>query len=233
LWLTVFWGEPGPDDIALAVDAWERAIEIGAPYRSLVDARHVRRIDPRAFSALVGHLQQRRDAFMPLLEKQAIVRPDGVVGAVSAGVLTVVEWPARVAFFRSGADAIAWLAPGNSDVAEEYDRWCDGLTSTTPLVARLREIVQAELVDVDLERAARRMKTSSRSLQRHLREANTSFAAVLDGARLDRAKELLASSDAKIAAVAQEVGYKSEQRFRERFTASTGVTPAEWRARGR
>jgi hypothetical protein len=57
LWLTVFWGEPAAADVALVVDSWERAIELRAPYRSLVDARHVRRVDPRAIDTwLTGTL---------------------------------------------------------------------------------------------------------------------------------------------------------------------------------
>jgi AraC-like DNA-binding protein len=47
--------------------------------------------------------------------------------------------------------------------------------------------------------------------------------------RMQLAARLLADGAAKVAAVAQEVGYESEAAFSRAFKKMTGVSPAAWR----
>ena len=48
--------------------------------------------------------------------------------------------------------------------------------------------------------------------------------------RMQLAAKRLSESDAKIAAVAQEVGYDSEAAFSRAFKKFSGRSPGEWRA---
>lgn len=48
--------------------------------------------------------------------------------------------------------------------------------------------------------------------------------------RLERACEILATSDCPIAQVAQNVGYRNQGSFTEAFRAKTGMTPSAWRS---
>src|SRR5690242_5863063 len=109
LWWTLLWGVPDEADVEMVVRAWDRAVEIGAPYRSLVDAASVRHVDPVAFRRLADYLSRRREALLPLLSKQAVVRPEGVVGAVAAGVLAIAGWAAPVSVFTDAHEAMLHL----------------------------------------------------------------------------------------------------------------------------
>ena len=46
--------------------------------------------------------------------------------------------------------------------------------------------------------------------------------------RIDKAKQMLAGSDAKISDIALKLGYPSAQHFATQFKNSTGKTPREW-----
>jgi transcriptional regulator GlxA family with amidase domain len=48
--------------------------------------------------------------------------------------------------------------------------------------------------------------------------------------RLHTAKELLATTDLRVQAVAHRVGYDSEQAFSRAFKRAHGKSPAHWRA---
>ena len=47
--------------------------------------------------------------------------------------------------------------------------------------------------------------------------------------RIDRAKRMLAESDAKVADISKKLGYPSSQHFATQFKSSTGKTPREWK----
>jgi AraC-like DNA-binding protein len=49
--------------------------------------------------------------------------------------------------------------------------------------------------------------------------------------RMQLAARRLADGDAKVAAIALDVGYDSEAAFSRAFRRATGVPPAEWRRR--
>ena len=81
----------------------------------------------------------------------------------------------------------------------------------------------------DAAAIAARLNVSLRSLQRHLREEGTSFAALRASARRARAEDLLSRGDLPLKRVARLVGYGDEASFGRAFRAWTGQTPAEFR----
>jgi AraC-like DNA-binding protein len=58
-------------------------------------------------------------------------------------------------------------------------------------------------------------------------------ASVLNEARIEYGKRLLADTDDSVLSVALASGYQSVSAFHRRFRLATGVTPAEYRATAR
>ena len=83
--------------------------------------------------------------------------------------------------------------------------------------------------DVTLDTVAERLGTSTRSLQRTLREHDTSFKELLDEMRRDRALVLLRASEMTVAEVGRRVGFSDPTAFFRAFRRWTGSTPASQR----
>jgi AraC-like DNA-binding protein len=227
VWWTAFWGSPEVEDVDRVIGAWEGALVRGVPYRSLVDVREVRRVDPIAFGRLCERLRAHQRGFARLLVRQAVVRPDGVVGAIASGVLGLLEWASPLGGFADPDAALAWL--GAAGDAGKYAAWLEQVSGPSPVLRRVRELL-ADEPELDVAQAAQRLATSPRTLQRRLREAGSGFAEERARARVERAKELLVATDAKIATIARRVGYRDEERFTARFVRAAGETPSAWRA---
>ena len=71
---------------------------------------------------------------------------------------------------------------------------------------------------------------SERTLRRRLERQDTSYRALRDGTRFERARDLLANSDMTVAQVAELVGYSDARAFRRAFKRWAGLLPAEFRA---
>ena len=72
---------------------------------------------------------------------------------------------------------------------------------------------------------------SERTLRRQLAEEGTSFSAVHDRVRTERALELLQDAETTIASVGSQIGFNDVREFRRAFKRWTGHTPSEARAR--
>ncbi len=81
----------------------------------------------------------------------------------------------------------------------------------------------------DLALAAEIASMSRRSLQRTLRLGGQSFSEIVQEARFEYARGLLAERSAKIIDVAMMSGYGSPQHFSRAFRKFTGVTPTSYR----
>lgn len=84
--------------------------------------------------------------------------------------------------------------------------------------------------DLDLPAVAAATGLSTRTLQRRLEIAGTSYARVLADARAERAQRLLLESpDLPVARIGREVGYDDPAHFTRAFRRWTGVTPGGFR----
>ena len=115
------------------------------------------------------------------------------------------------------------------------NRQLDGLLARTrpaDLRARACRLLGERLTGgpPDIEWLADQLHMSTRSLQRRLREAGTSFQALLDALRRDLALRYLAQ-DLALAEVAFLVGFTEPSNFHRAFKRWTGMTPAEARQR--
>ncbi|MEX0371763.1 MAG: helix-turn-helix transcriptional regulator, partial [Tateyamaria sp.] len=81
-----------------------------------------------------------------------------------------------------------------------------------------------------IEAAARRMRLSTRSLQRQLSAEGTRFQQVLDKTRADLAREYLTSTELNVAEISYLLAYRDPNSFYRAFSGWTGQTPQSLRA---
>jgi len=104
-----------------------------------------------------------------------------------------------------------------------------------PLVQRAVTLIRSRFrEDLTVSDIAREAGASRRSLEMkfRLRLGKTVHQCLLE-ARMAHARNLLAGTDRTVAAVAEESGYRSLQRFHQTFLKETGMTPGTWRKRNR
>ncbi len=107
------------------------------------------------------------------------------------------------------------------------------LSRAQPLRERVRSMLEEELeveglAAASLAGAARRLRTSARTLQRALRDEGTSYANELEGVRRRAAARLLLAG-ADIAEVSWRLGYAEPPVFHRAFKRWTGQTPERFR----
>jgi len=131
--------------------------------------------------------------------------------------------PARCALLQLWVSAVTGLMAssisesGNNKLHERFRQ----------LVGKMTEV---ELAEASLSDVAQKLHCSERHFSRLFRkECGVSFHARQIELRLQRARQLLASSDAKIINVAYESGYRHLGLFNAMFKKRFGVTPGEWR----
>lgn len=79
------------------------------------------------------------------------------------------------------------------------------------------------------EEVARRLNISVRTMQRRLREEQTSFQKVLEHVRQRQALQLLAQTGLTVQEVAYMLGYSEPRAFHRSFRRWTGLSPSLWR----
>jgi AraC-like DNA-binding protein len=95
----------------------------------------------------------------------------------------------------------------------------------------VRRLIASELCggDPSVEFVARRMHISPRTLHRRLRDARTSYRAVVDDLRQDLAVRYLAEERLAIGEAAYLLGFSEASAFHRSFKRWTGRTPADYR----
>lgn len=100
-----------------------------------------------------------------------------------------------------------------------------------PVVSQIRDAILVELATSsgELSRVARRVAMSTRTVQRRLEEAGTTYQDLVDDVRAAMARSLLRDRARSIEDVAFELGYADLKGFYRAFRRWTATTPAEWR----
>ncbi|HEX8701784.1 MAG TPA: helix-turn-helix transcriptional regulator [Myxococcaceae bacterium] len=203
-----------------------------APHVSLVDARRLELPDHSAFTLFVKYMQQRQKEFATAVRRQALIRPEGIIGATVYGFYGLLQptYPSKV--FTETGEALSWLSIPEAratPLALELERLVAAATRHSPLLQELHRVLRPRLMDVSLADIAREMGMSERTLQRRLREEDTSFQAEFNNVQINTAKQLLLETDMKLTAVAVEVGCASLQHFSGLFRKLVGESPSTWR----
>jgi AraC-like DNA-binding protein len=229
----VLWGKPAPADLEQL--ALVLAVELeGPPHVSLVDVRAVSWVDPRGFLVLERYVRKHREALSRAVTRLALVRPGGMLGAVTAGFFGVATPPYPVEVFEEREPALAWLGVDDRPAAlaelAQAEAECGG---TPELLRDLRAWLPEHLEQAELGAAARALKLSERTLQRRLAESSATFQEEVSRARVEVAKRLLRDTDAKLTAIALDVGCASLPSFSALFRRATGHAPSAWRAKAK
>ncbi|ODU05654.1 MAG: hypothetical protein ABS81_07000 [Pseudonocardia sp. SCN 72-86] len=103
-------------------------------------------------------------------------------------------------------------------------------TSGDNVAAVIEEVLAGPGLDWTIERMSLTAGTSRATFLRHFERATGITAgAFVTKVRMMRAAELLRSTDATVASVSAQVGYRSESAFAKSFRLATGVTAARFR----
>jgi AraC-like DNA-binding protein len=231
---TLVWGDPSSGD----VEAWTacadlRLSEACAPHATIFDASRVERLGPSAFGALARYASRNLGALGTRITKLAVVHRGGFAGAVAAGFTKLVPVPFPAELFRDAGEALAWLGcAADAPLLEEVGRARAEARVLAPVLRDLASFLHHNPRATPAE-AARALALSTRSLQRRLREQETSFRRELDAARVRLAQRLLEDSDRSITDVALQIGLTSPQHLSTLFHKCGHESPSVWRARMR
>ncbi len=228
----VLWGRPGEAQARRLVEVLDVERTPNAPHCSLVDARRLESPDPGAFGLFVKYMQQRERDFAVSVQRQALLRPEGLIGAAVGGFYSLLSpsYPSKV--FTSTGEALSWLGVSEQRAASllsELNQLVAEATGQSPLLQELHRVLRTRLVEASLADIAREMGMSERTLQRRLKEGGTSFQAELNAVQVRTAQQLLRETDMKLTAVAVEVGCASLQHFSTLFRKLVGESPSTWR----
>jgi AraC-like DNA-binding protein len=228
------WGRPDADDCRQLLKSCEIGIRPDCErHRFLVDVRSLELIDPITFGLFLDYTRTHREILAQKIIRQAQLRPDGVIGAIIAGFSQLARLPYPEKVFGDAEAALEWLGVERLegiDLLAEITALRTDAFDAYPIVGRLRLQLDAA-GPVPIAEGARRLGLSTRSLQRELRNAGTTYREELTSFRIRRGQELLGSSDRNLEWIAAEVGFSSLQHFATAFRRATGATPTAWRAR--
>lgn len=227
---TVLWGKPSEEDAARLMRCWER--ELTQPqHDSLVDAHRLEGVDAPAFEIAVRHVGGSLDRYRAVVRAQALVRPEGLLGAVVAGFHSVLprSWPFKV--FTEPRAAFEFLGRTDFALLDELDALQAQLSGVAESIQELRAALLPRLRDAELPNIAKALGISPRTLQRRLAEAGSSFQDELAEARVREGERLLRETELSVKAIAADVGCASAGHFTALFKKRTGETPAAFRER--
>jgi AraC-like DNA-binding protein len=237
----VLWDRPNEEDAAVLVHLFDLAHSpvLADRFDMVVDTHRLVGVDLGLFARFADYARQGAGD-NERLRRQAIVRADGLVGAVTAAFHPVGETRHAWSIFADSASAFAWLERADDEgqapaeaVRLEIERIVDQARGSTTLVRTLQEHLAQNIDAPRVQKAARALGLSSRSLQRELLENGTTFRAEVARVRVGRAELLLAETDLKVAAIATEVGCASLPHFISLFRRVRQTSPGRFRARAR
>ncbi|MEO7092086.1 MAG: helix-turn-helix transcriptional regulator [Polyangiales bacterium] len=202
------------------------------PFELLHDFADVQDVDSSAFTyaeTFIGHFA---DVLAARTRRLAVVRPSGLAGAAFSGLFhDWVQTRFDAMLCRDRSEAYDWLGIDGDD-RKELEA-LQASFSQPELLRRLRGALAADLRQATVERMARALSVSGRSLQRHMAECGTSFSDELARARVLAAEALLIHGTVKIEAIARDIGFRSPAAFTSMFGRIRGESPSSFRERHR
>lgn len=196
----------------------------------LHDLGAVEVFDRTAFEFFESFLRVSVDFLMTRVRRVAVVRPGGLAGAAFAGMYH--EWvsprfDARLCLDRDSA--YEWLDMSVGEQVELEDLYARYLQP--PMLREIRRAIAANLKAASLAQIASALAISQRTLQRTLASYGSSFRDELVRMRVRHAEAMLLDGDAKIEAIAYQLGFRSAAAFSTMFLRMRGEPPGEFRAR--
>ena len=231
---SIQWGIPDERDVREMVELIDfiRHPDLAPKGLVLMDCSDIERVDPDILVGLIPQLREVLPHWSPRIERHAVVVPDGLAGILLAGPLPMLAPSHHFRFVPTLDEALAFLNhPAARAAHDEARALAETVRGTATLVVRLRAALAADLVEATLDRCAAAIAVSTRTLQRELAHAGTSFSDELRRARVAAAKELLRLGGAKHDAIAAQVGFGNSSRMNAALRRELGTTASELRSR--
>lgn len=230
LCVTALWGEPDPSDLETLAKLY--ALELAppaGPHAAIIDTLRVEAVSEHAFGVIARYVQARREGLAEFVTRLAIVRRVGFVGAVAAGFFETIEAPYSVQAFDALPEALTWCE-GPSWVERDLMRWVAECADVPDLVRDVRRAIESALPEPDAEAVAKSLGLTLRTLQRRLKEHETTFRQQVALTQVRVAQRWLEDTDESVTHIAYEVGCSSPQHLSTLFRQHAGTTPSAWRA---
>lgn len=172
------------------------------------------------------------------LNTDAVLVEDGAVittGAVSSAFDLAIHLVKKTlgAEVATATARLALLSQPRASQAPFVDRALLGPPSLPSFAHSVAQWLGARMTETyDLERLAQAFHVSTRTLLRRVKaQTGDSPLALLQQARVDKAKQLLSDSAWSIAQITEAVGYADVPTFSRLFASRVGETPARYRRR--
>ena len=200
---------------------------------SWIDATGLVGVAPAVFEMMGQYLAGLAPHQAQAILRQAVVRPNGLVGAAVVGFYEIFRPPYPFRIFTNELDAGRWLGLDADDwrsLDEAFVVQYRALESDASLRYLHDHLSQHLLPGPNLGDAARALALSVRSLQRRLQLLGTTFGAEVRRARVRAAQRMMTATSATLTQIALEVGCATPQHFSDMFKYEVGMTPSKWRA---
>ncbi len=207
------------------------AVRSFPPHVAIWDTSRIEDVSADAFGDLERFFVERFRNQLTVQKVAIIAPPSGPLRATAAGMFALLDPPYPASAFANIEDALAWLAIPCGEFPALVESEAAALVENA-----FDDVVcawlEGHLMNPDVDRCARDLRVSVRTLQRRLRELDTSFAEETTRARVRAAEERL-KTEASLTEIAYEIGFSSPQRFASVFREVKGETPSEARKRMR
>jgi AraC-like DNA-binding protein len=229
----VVWDRPDAADVEAMLDIFDAFHRVCPSFDMVTDLSRIEAVSESAYAATLHGMRTRVASYGGKERRNAIVRADGMVGALVEGFFPLIGARDNWCSFTDVEQAFNWLGRPDIDRARlQVDQIVDEVRGLSPQLRQLRDFLKLKLAKsrVLARDAAHALGVSERTLHRSLRELGTCFRDELRAVRLQLATYFLAESDLKIETVAHRAGYNSHAYFTSQFRRATGRTPTEFRA---
>jgi AraC-like DNA-binding protein len=225
------WGRPSAEDMRSLIHVLR--VELGegiVPHASLIDASRLEGVDDGAFQALNAYVQSNYELLSERVTRLALVRSEGMVGAVTAGFYEVTGAPYPVQLVDGVDEGLEWLeGTPNPQLSATLAAICSDVVGIDPLLARLRAMIKSQVADPSIREITRSLGMSERTLQRRLKQLDTTFQREVGDVRVREAQRRMLDSDASLTEISIDLGFGSLQYFSTLFLRITGEQPSAWR----
>jgi AraC-like DNA-binding protein len=229
LFAACLWGDVV--DVAMLVSAYEAETRTQGTHTSLFDASKIDHVDRASYVPLTEFIHRRRSELSAHVRSVALVRPGGLVGIVVTGFRDLLD-PIPTELFVDRVEALKWLGrPDATARAAELEALATYVEGGSAIVRTVRALLASDVATWTVASVARKLGLTQRTLQRRLKEANTTFGAEYRAAQVRTAERLLRDTNTNLTAIALEVGCGSLQQFSTLFRRVNGTSPSLWRAR--
>ena len=181
-----------------------------------------------SFQTLLAYLKKRRDDWSPNVAKQVVLHQGGLAHAAVAGMFQFLK-PAHPVVFCEDVTA-AYTEIGAIDLRASAEALRSELLGVPEIVRRVRAALENLPPGAEFVAIAKSLKTSVRSLQRHLADSGTSLREERQLHIVRAAERLLEATEMDLDAVAAQVGASSASHLVTMFRQHRKTTPGAYRA---